>query len=190
MPILRSFQAIRGGFRAGWTPKKITLTLAKLRAQPPNAAVSAAKDTDLQSPHGRLVTDKPTTEADQDRCSRRPSCPRDHLPFGRGGPHRRDGTRHPLCHPLLASTTDMCMTAINAQTEGKRQTGLSAALKTPPLGKDRVALRSDPPRAINLPDRGRCLARKRLVKRLDSGERDVERHVAWGMSKDPNETSI
>ena len=34
--ILRRFQAFRGGFRAGWTPKKIALTLAKLRAAPPS----------------------------------------------------------------------------------------------------------------------------------------------------------
>ena len=33
--ILRRIQAIRGGFRPGWTPKKIALTLAKSRASPP-----------------------------------------------------------------------------------------------------------------------------------------------------------
>ena len=34
--ILRIFQATWGGFRTGWTPKKIALTLAKLRASPPS----------------------------------------------------------------------------------------------------------------------------------------------------------
>lgn len=33
--ILRRFQAIRGGLRPGWTPKKIALSLAKFRASPP-----------------------------------------------------------------------------------------------------------------------------------------------------------
>ncbi len=33
--ILRLFQALLGGLRPGWTPKKIALSLAKFRASPP-----------------------------------------------------------------------------------------------------------------------------------------------------------
>ena len=40
-----------------------------------------------------MVADQPATQADQDRCPRRPSRPRHHLPTGRGGRHRPDGTR-------------------------------------------------------------------------------------------------
>ncbi len=60
-------------------------------------------------------------EATQDRCPRRPSRPRHHLPVGRGRCHRQDGARHPCRDPALASTGDMRGTAILIQASRKRQ---------------------------------------------------------------------
>lgn len=37
--VLGCFMALRGGFRPGWTPKKIALTLAKSRASPPRIPI-------------------------------------------------------------------------------------------------------------------------------------------------------
>ena len=46
--------------------------------------------------------------------------PRHHLPTGRGGRHRPDGTRHPHRHPPIASATAMRVTAIRAKTQRKK----------------------------------------------------------------------
>ncbi len=67
-----------------------------------------------------MVADQPATQVDQDRCPRRPSRPRHHLPAGRGGRHRPDGARHPRRHPPIASATAMRVTAIGAKTQRKR----------------------------------------------------------------------
>jgi hypothetical protein len=40
---------------------------------------------------------------------------------GRGGRHRPDGARHPYCYPPPSSASVMLITAIQAQTEQKRQ---------------------------------------------------------------------
>jgi hypothetical protein len=45
--ILRRFQAIRGGLQAGWTPKKIALTLAKSRASPPRIQLQPGRTREI-----------------------------------------------------------------------------------------------------------------------------------------------
>ena len=70
--------------------------------------------------NGPMVADQPATQTDQDRCPRRPSRPRHHLPVGRGGRHRPDGARHLRRDPPIASATAVRVTAIRAQTQRKR----------------------------------------------------------------------
>lgn len=72
--------------------------------------------------NGPMVADKPVAiQTDQDRCPRRPSRSRQHIPVGRRGRRRSDSARHPCHHSPITSTTVMRMTAIQTQTERKRQ---------------------------------------------------------------------
>jgi len=71
--------------------------------------------------HGRLVSDEPAIEVDQDGCSRGTSRPRHHFHAGRGRGHRRDCPRHPRRHPPNASVAVMCMALKPHETARKRQ---------------------------------------------------------------------
>jgi hypothetical protein len=112
--------------------KCLSLDTAVLPEVPRQRSAAATARAGLQPGHlpalhraargdGRLVVDQPAAEADQDRSPRRPPRPCHLLPAGRGGRHRLDGARHPRRHPTIASATVMCVTAIWAGIEGKRQ---------------------------------------------------------------------
>jgi hypothetical protein len=71
--VLRSFQAFRGGFRAGWTPKKIALTLAKLRTAPPQHTKCPGrnrKNNDLAA-EGESFSSQPHTICTEKTVSKR-----------------------------------------------------------------------------------------------------------------------
>jgi len=107
--ILRRFQASQGGFRPGWTPKKIALTLAKLRASPASIR-SARKGTVKSTAYGSAETVFPVNRSPSARCrtvaARMPSCPLldskldpGWTPESSGGrPVQADGFRCPQGH--------------------------------------------------------------------------------------------
>lgn len=65
--------------------------------------------------NGPMVADKPVAiQTDQDRCPRRPSRSRQHIPVGRRGRRWPDCSRHPRRDPPIATSTTVRVTTIRA----------------------------------------------------------------------------
>ena len=77
-------------------------------------------DMETRGGDGRLVTDQPPAQADQDRGPRRAPRPRHHLPTCRGSSHGPDGARYPRRDPPIASATAVRAAAILTKTDRKR----------------------------------------------------------------------
>ncbi len=81
------------------------------------------------------TADQPPAQADQDRGPRGASCPFHHLPAGRGRGHRPDGASDSCRHTPTASAAVMRVTAIQAQTERKRQNRSVRRAENAPKGQ-------------------------------------------------------
>ena len=77
--------------------------------------------TSLQLKLIKMGARVPPAQADQDGGPRRASRPRHHLPACRSRGHRPDGPRDPNCDPPPSSAAVVRVTAIQNQTERKRQ---------------------------------------------------------------------
>jgi hypothetical protein len=111
---------------------RLPLDAAVMQAVPRQRGPAAAARAGLQPGNisalhrtargdGRLVTDEPSAQADQDRGPRRAPRPRHHVSTCRGRGDRPDGACHPRRDPPPSSASDMYVTAIPPQTERTRQ---------------------------------------------------------------------